>query len=351
MIVSRRRCRWARVFSALLLAGIACGAVTPSKALPAQREEAKARTKGVVSIVLPPTAEAARSEVMIGDVTTIEGGDAAVRKRIGALDLADAPELGKTTRLTQALIAHRIRIAGIDSRHYSIQGADAIVLSTRGNRVSEQEIVSAARQFLLTKVPWNPADVSIEVSRPIRNPVHVAGSRDDLRFEASLRSPQVTLGTVRVDVSVISRGVKQAEVSVSLEIHLCRTIAVAARRIDRGQLLTEEDVFFERRAVDNIAGFLTEPDSPVGKRIGRTLVPLQPITKTDVDAAEPDTAIVIRQRDAVKIVARGTGLVISATGEALQDGRTGQMIRVRNVDSKAVVTGRVINSNEVQVVY
>lgn len=337
--------------SALLIVAAALTALAPAFAVAAPPAPAKKPASSVVTISLHPAAEATRSEVSIGDVATIEGGEPAERKRIAALDLADSPELGKTTRLTPALVAHRIKIAGIDSRRYTIQGAEAVTLSARGYLVPEQEIVGAARQFLLGRIPWNAADVSIEPSRPIKSAVQVPGGRDGLRFEATLRSPQVALGTLRVDVAVFARGVKYADVPVSLDVHLCRTIAVAARRVDRGQLLSSEDVLFERRNVDTIAGYLTESESPLGQRIKRSIVPLQPITRTDVDSGEQDATIVVRQRDAVKIVARGANLVITASGEALQDGRAGQSIRVRNIDSKAVVTGRVINANEVQVLY
>jgi flagellar basal body P-ring formation protein FlgA len=343
--------RTSRKVRALLAACVAAAVAAPSIGAPPVRRAVSKPASRLLTISVHPSAVATRGEVSIAEVATIEGGDAGLRTRIAALDLADAPELGKTATLTHNLIVHRIQIAGIDAERYRIQGAETVTLSTRGYFVPETEIVAAAKQYLLTRLPWSAADLSIETTRGLRGPVEVSGGRDDIRFEANLRASRVALGNIRVDVTILSKGVKQAEVPVSFDVHLCQTVAVASRRIERDHPLTAEDLFFERRPVDNIAGFLTESESPVGKRTKRVILPLQVVTKGDIGDNEANAATVIRQRDAVKLVARAGSLVVTTTGEALQDGRTGQTIKVRNVDSKKVVTGRVVNRNEVQVLY
>jgi flagella basal body P-ring formation protein FlgA len=305
----------------------------------------------VVIVTVNPVAVTTNGEVTIGDVASVDGGDESLRKRIFGLDLADAPRFGQSMRLTQELIAYRIQLAGIDARRYQIQGARSVALTLRGYQVSEKEIVNAARHFLLTRLPWDADDLTIEPTQPLRGPVHVPGGRADVRFEASLPGSKVSLGRVRVDVAIFSNSAKQAVVPVSLDVRLYQTIAVASRRIERGQPIPDESIFFERRAVDAIGSYLTATESPVGQRAKRLIMPLQVVTKSDVEPAEVETPVVVKQRDVVQLVAHAGGLVISASGEALQDGRTGQMIRVRNVDSKTVVTGRVVSRNEVRVLY
>lgn len=335
----------------LLAAALLAAASVSTVAAPPPRAPVAKTSAAVVTISLLPAAATARAEVTIGEVATVEGGETGLRTRIAALDLADAPDLGKTAQLTRELVAHRIRIAGIDAQRFRIQGAESVALTSRGRQISEHELVAAAKELLLTRLPWNAEDITIEQSGPIKGTVQVSGARDDVRLEARLRSPNIALGIVRVDVAILSKGVKQAEAAVPLEVHHYDKIAVSSRRIDRGQTLAADDVYFERRIVDHLSGYLTEAESPVGQRLKRAVLPLQPIAKGDLESAESDGTVVVKQRDVIRLVARAGNLTISATGEALQDGRTGQMIRVRNVDSKAVVTGRVINRNEVQVIY
>ncbi len=127
--------RAARCWQTCLAVCVSIAAVATSFAASPPRAAAKKPPTGVVTIILHPIAVAIHDDVSIGDVATVEGGDTALRTKIAILDLADAPELGKTTRLTPELIRHRIRIAGIDARRYKIQGADSVTLSSRGYQV------------------------------------------------------------------------------------------------------------------------------------------------------------------------------------------------------------------------
>ena len=53
-----------------------------------------------------------------------------------------------------------------------------------------------------------------------------------------------------------------------------------------------------------------------------------------------DQRAVVKQRDLVRLVARIGPLEIKTKGEALQDGKIGDLIRVKNIDSNAIVLGR-----------
>ncbi len=63
----------------------------------------------------------------------------------------------------------------------------------------------------------------------------------------------------------------------------------------------------------------------------------------------PKAPVLIKQRELVQLVARVGPLEIKAKGEALQDGKAGQLIRIRNVDSSVIVVGRVVEHSVVEV--
>ena len=62
-----------------------------------------------------------------------------------------------------------------------------------------------------------------------------------------------------------------------------------------------------------------------------------------------EAPVLIKQRELVQLVARVGPLEIKAKGEALQDGKAGQLIRIRNVDSSVIVVGRVVEHAVVEV--
>ena len=59
--------------------------------------------------------------------------------------------------------------------------------------------------------------------------------------------------------------------------------------------------------------------------------------------------ILVKARQRVSMVVRLGAMNLEATGEAMQDGRNGETIRVQNVASKKIVTGRVTGSGVVDV--
>jgi flagella basal body P-ring formation protein FlgA len=61
--------------------------------------------------------------------------------------------------------------------------------------------------------------------------------------------------------------------------------------------------------------------------------------------------VLIKTRDLVKIVAVVGSAHIEATGEAQQDGRLGEIIRVKNVESNRIVNGRIESRGVVLVDY
>ncbi len=72
----------------------------------------------------------------------------------------------------------------------------------------------------------------------------------------------------------------------------------------------------------------------IGKRARKTLIPGQAIALADVE--NPRSIV---NGTTVQIIYRGAGFAIVASGMALQNGSTGDLVRVRNADSGVTVSG------------
>ena len=82
--------------------------------------------------------------------------------------------------------------------------------------------------------------------------------------------------------------------------------------------------------------FALNRDEVIGKMAHRTLLPGQPIPLAGLD----NPRLVINGAE-VRMMYVDGGLSIVTTGSALMDGGVGDTVRIRNVDSGVVVTGRV----------
>jgi flagella basal body P-ring formation protein FlgA len=126
-------------------------------------------------------------------------------------------------------------------------------------------------------------------------------------------------------------------------------VAVSMGRIARGEALTVDNVRFDHRTIDTAHNYLTSTDALIGKKSKRLIAPGQVLTAADVEDIAADNPVMVKPRELIKIVARVGSMKLTALGEALQEGRAGQFIRVQNLSSKNIVLGRVTDYSVVEV--
>lgn len=329
-----------------------------------------AQGKDVVVITLRAEVEVSSPPIAVRDVASVDGGELPLRQQIASLDLADAPGAGQTLPISAKQIAYRLQLAGIDARSFRLEGALSTQVcrsrsagnislasyqqpssSPRGHRyeVPEDDLLRAAWQHLLHRLPWQPGDVTIKLAQPIPGPIVVPAVKEDVRLEAEVQSVGALVGKTRVDVGVYTRTKKQTNVPIYLQVELQQTVALVTRRIDIGQALTEENTRLDRRPVDGVTSYVTSAEGLAGKRARRLLIPGHLVAAADVEAIVTPRPILVKQRELVRLVVRIGSLQVTAMGEALQDGGAGDPIRVRNIDSKNVVLGRVVERSVVEV--
>ncbi len=122
-------------------------------------------------------------------------------------------------------------------------------------------------------------------------------------------------------------------------------VVVASRPIPKGHIITPEDVHLEKRRISGTyQGLITNLEQAIGKETKISLRAGQVLTSYNLKIPP-----LIKKGQMVVIVARGKNFVVKAKGIALQDGNLNQMIRVKNIQSKKVVWGKVISPEEVEV--
>jgi flagella basal body P-ring formation protein FlgA len=120
-------------------------------------------------------------------------------------------------------------------------------------------------------------------------------------------------------------------------------MVVALRVVERDQTLAAADLSLQRTDLGKARrGFFNSIEQVVGQSAKRRLRAGQLINPSLLDVA-----LLVRRGDKVKIVASQDGIQASANGEALADGKQGEVIRVRNLSSEKVIDARVLESGVV----
>ena len=111
---------------------------------------------------------------------------------------------------------------------------------------------------------------------------------------------------------------------------------MAGRALPANQPLAAADLALERRDVSAVRDALSDIDAVEGLSGRRALKAGQVVQKGLL--IEP---LLVKRGALVRIVARTGPVEVSASGEALDAGRRGEIVRVRNVNTGKVIRARV----------
>lgn len=334
-----------------------------------------------VIVSIRPNVKTDSRVIRLVDVATITGGEAAFRERIKQLDLEDGVSAGESLTILPPQIEFRMRIAGIDVERVSIKGSGVRVTSNSGSAVRgaqnvtgtsalggklrraidfssisvddgplEREIVQSAKDCILGKLPWAAEDVDIRLAQPVPAEIRQISSAAGYECAAEMRTSGPAVGRVQVRVIASAPHKPMYDVAVLLDVRHFDRVVMTTKAIDRGHVLTATDLYADRCDVTELSDYCSRPSELIGATARRSVRALLPLRMCDVEGAvHSEGGILIKRRDHVKMVARVGSLSVAATGEALQEGRLGETIRLRNTESNATVQGRVVSPGEVEI--
>lgn len=308
-----------------------------------------AQTGGPIVLTLRATAAVSGAQVKIGDIADLQGCEDEERERLARLDLAELPLSSQPILITQQQIGFRLQLAGLSAGSYRLEGPRCLRVSRPDGEGLDAKIVAVARQVLEQKLAARAGDYSIELAQAVSLPPLSADS-EDIHLEGEVHTPVVPPCRMAVEVVIYVRGARRNSVLVYLDIKKFQAVPVAIRKIDSGEQLSAENVGLQRVVVENTQKVAIATESLMGRRARRPMSAGHPIEPEDVEADAPNGAV-IHANDLVHLIASVGPLQVKTRGEALQDGRIGQAIQVRNLDSKSVVTGRVVDRSTVEVEY
>ncbi|RDE22383.1 flagella basal body P-ring formation protein FlgA [Motiliproteus coralliicola] len=129
------------------------------------------------------------------------------------------------------------------------------------------------------------------------------------------------------------------------QIALTRPVLVSTRPLAKGSQLSTDDLRLAWRDQGQLhGGYFDQLQAVIGFELKRSINADRPITPS---LLRPP--VLIKRGDSVNIQAGRGGVSVQMTGTAIEDGRKGQQIRVRNNRSGREIRARVIDSGLVSV--
>ena len=310
-----------------------------------------ANDSSTISIELRRNVSVNRPEVRIRDVAIVEGGEFFERRKIANLDLLDMINV-ESTSVRRSLIAVRIRLAGFNSDQMEFKGALQTRIELRQASVDDL-VLDSLKQPVADLWDAETNDVEFRLLRPLPNQtVSQLNSVEELSLRPFV-DEKTRPGQNRIKFGAYENDRLKFVFFANVQASVYKNVAVAQRDLFARQQLSADDFSYARRRISQGAVSLDNTITTghlLKKRIrkGETIVAADLQVPTP-NAKDDEAEIVVKRREIVRLVAQKKGLWVSVPdGEALQDGKLGQRIRVRNLKTRKVLIGRVVGGGVVE---
>lgn len=291
-------------------------------------------------VYLPREVTIKNSNFSLGQVSIVRGEQPLVAK-------ANEIALGRISVPCQKIVVNRSMVLsrlasnGIPASKVTLAGAEKVTVKRQQQIIKGNEFVELASSFLRK----NPSAGSLCQLTPMRIPTDLAvpGAGRDVKLSSHLvGSAAGNRAKVRIVVLVDGKQTGTREVTFLLKYN-CRR-AVALVDIPAGTAISPENVKIEKAPSNYPEPANWSP--PYGLIAKHRIAANSVIHSYMIGPAE--SQVLLRRNQSVVVRIDRPGLLVTAVGKAMQDGRAGDYIRVRNVDSKRIILARVNEDGTVE---
>lgn len=303
----------------------------------------------VVVVQLKEVFEPTSHIVKLEDIATILGGDLRSRRAVAELDIAEM-EADRSVAVSRVQVEARILLAGFAPDRFHVVGTNTVLLRAWDGRTSDDRFLQVLHPEIVRQLGMHAADVKVTLARPLGK--NVADIPDDAVMRPMLPS-KVRIGTWNARIAIYENNDFSETIVVPIDVRVRKLVHVAARPLQRGEVILPEHVAQEYRFLDARLASVGQTDAVEGMELIRAVEEGQIVTRTDVrkPRVRPDD-YVVRPRDLVEVIAQRRALRVRISGMvALQRGRIGDVIRVRHSDPRndKVLTAEVVDSGLVRI--
>ncbi len=295
-------------------------------------------------VLLQPSLSVAATEVTFHEKATVTGRSVTLAdiadispaggqaERLAGIEVALAPAPGTDRELQAVAIMARLRNTEA-AKGVVWRGSRTISVHRQGIRIGKERLKQIIAAYLAKNVGRLPKAEFRFTS--VQAPSEIILPFGRLSWSVTPSRPGI-LGSSSFSILFRVDGKTVKNCTVRGHLEALAPVATAAVSLKKGTVIMPDQVTMARRDISNLKDPALSPDQVVGMQVRRTIYPGRAIEMRHLEKPP-----VIRKGDLVKIFAIRGPMRISTTGIAARDGRTGDIIRVKNVSSSKYVYCRV----------
>jgi flagellar basal body P-ring formation protein FlgA len=279
--------------------------------------------------------------IVLKDIADLQGTDSAQIEKLAQTALGAAPHPGLVSALSRYQILARVQEAQSPTPEIRFSGAEVVQIRVQSRPVESEEISQIIIGYLARTASWKESEIeiqSIERTQGIE-------LTPNMHLRISSRLPITGRGKIIFPIEIVQGSQTVRNFWVSARIRINAGILTATKPIRPGRVINPEDIVLSAANIDDLRHtYFSKADEVVGKISERNFSPGDPLTREEL--SDP---LLIKRGDAIQLRLERSGLVITAQGRAEQDGRLGQIIRVRNLEFSTLLSAQVTGQAEAKV--
>jgi flagellar basal body P-ring formation protein FlgA len=297
---------------------------------------------GDIVINLKEQASVLSDTIVLKDLADLQGTDSAAVEKLGQTPLGPAPAFGFTSTLSRHQIIDAFQKAAGVVPGARFSGATVVEIKLKGKPVEFEEIERLLKNHLSRTTSWKESEIEIQSIEKLEGLELPPG---EAQIQVSSRSPLVGRGKIIFPLEVVKKGQVLRMIWIAANIRIHAEIVTAAKSIRPGVAITSDDII---QAVAYIyetnASCFRSLDEILGKISKRNFSPGDPLTREAFF-----NAFLIKHGETVQLRLERNGLVLTALGRAEQDGRLGQIIKVRSLEFSTLLSAQVTGKAEARI--
>lgn len=301
-----------------------------------------------ILIRLKETAVVEGSQVLLSSIATVSCVDPLRKKEaenveVKLLDLSRASET-----ISQRFVRIRMVFAGFRMEDVIIAGAEqTVVVFQTTRKLTDTEVEEQALSVLSQAWDTEPGDLKVLLQSGFVQTLPKNLRELDGVTLKLLPPARRSLGPVSLSAQVWKGGELILTRSAVFDVRRRHRVAVAQISLSREIPLNESSIQFENRFLSTEVDEL-EPGQILGRTVRGSLVSGSIVQMRDLQTeARSNADVLVKKGEAIQATAATSGLRTSIRNiEALENGRLGERIRMRNRDSGKEIVGQVVGPGQ-----
>jgi flagellar basal body P-ring formation protein FlgA len=292
------------------------------------------------AVTVRPQCTVSGANCTVGDIALVQCQDQSAAQRVRSTVVCSSPLPGKSRNLPREQVLTALRRAGLADKTYDLLCPPQVSLTRGQSTVTGQMIFDAAKAFLETGITW-PGTTVVEAYKLPADQVVPLGQME-LRARDGARAGHK--GQNSVPIEIVIDGKMYRLVQATALVKVVAPVLIATKPIARSEAISAANTALEERDITRLASdALTE--LPASDVTASAPIAQGAIIRGQCISAPP----AVKACDAVMVVVESQGVRLADTGTAVQDGRTGDRIKVRMAGDAREIRGIVAEPGVVKI--